>query len=469
MRQTMGAAPEWRLGVSIFVFAAACTETPAQPPLDAAPQPSTDALDASEDPPTRDVPGDDGASIRDVLPEGRPDVARDVVQDAAEDLGPPPIIDDECQPPVATITVPGPEHRSSMTFTGISWVSRVCGVETRSAEGHYTVRVTQRSVVSISAGRNPIGLRRNCNDRTSEFVCARESVGEGIRTLLEPGTYSLVVDNTFSGGTTADLRVWSAAPAANGACDAPADIPLGTTLTARNTTGAWVAHCRASYRPMLRYRVTVPPRRAALVTAERREAGAGRLTVQEARGCDPTATCGDRRAEAIEPARPFSIGFNNATDAPSTEEFVVYQTEGETSFSIGGEERAGGSHCRLSRPLTPGAAMTGQDVRTGGTGNFGWCLTALGPQLFYSLVVPPNRRAVVTATPTGTPWAPTIQLIESCSGTTCYSIRNGTPGMPTAATYEERVGIERTVLIGVAAPEGTTGGTFDLSAAIMAL
>ena len=52
--------------------------------------------------------------------------------------------------------------------------------------------------------------------------------------------------------------------------------------------------------------------------------------------------------------------------------------------------------------------------------------------------------------------------VPTCGGTTCYTIRNGTAGMPTVATYAERV-LQRTVIIGVAARDGMTGGTFDLS------
>lgn len=472
-----------------LLLAVACSDPPAQPSTDAAPKSSGDAADATDDaeamdvvnamdavdepPPASsdvadvarqaDAPGDDGARTPDVSADRPVDAPRDAVGD-----GLPPIIDDECQPPVATITVPGPEHSSTMTFLGISWVSRVCGQMTAGPEGHYTLQATARTVVSVAAGRHPAGIRRNCNDRSTEFACAQDSSSIPLRALLEPGTYSLVVDGTNAGANTVDLRVTSATPAPNGACEAPTEIPLGATLSDQNTAGAWVSHCWPIYYPTLRYRVTIPPRRAALVTVQRAAPGSGVLTLREAPGCSPTATCGPRYADTIGTTQPFTLGFNNDTDAPARQEVVVAQSSGDAIFSIGAQERSLGGHCTLRRPLAAGATMSGLDVRTGGTSNFGWCLAALGPQLFFETVVPLGQRLTVTATPTGSPWAPTVQLVPTCGGTTCYAIRSGTAGAPTVATYEARAA-ETRVIIGVAAPEGTTGGTFDLSATLTPL
>ena len=425
--------------------------------MDVVDEPPPAPLDAVEDARASDAAGDDGAT-RDLGADRAADAPRDAV--VGNDL--PPIIDDECQPPVATIPLPGPAHSSMMTFRGISWVSRVCGLMTSGPEGHYALNVTERTVVSVVAGRHPIGIRRNCNDRNTEFACRAETVGTPLRAVLEPGMYSLVVDGNGLGADTVDLRVSSAAPAPNGACDAPSVIPLGTTLSDQNTTRAWTSHCRTIDEPSLRYRVTIPPRRAVVVTAQRAERGAGELTMREVAGCGTSVACGDLGASVLETTQPLSLGFNNDTDAPAQQDVVAFVSDGDAVFSIGAQEHAPGSQCILSRPLTAGAPLSGLDVRTGGTSNPQWCLASLGPQLFFRVVVPLNRQLTVTVTPTGSPWAPTVQLVPTCGGTTCYTIRNGTAGMPTVATYAERV-LQRTVIIGVAARDGMTGGTFDLS------
>ncbi len=73
--------------------------------------------------------------------------------------------------------------------------------------------------------------------------------------------------------------------------------------------------------------------------------------------------------------------------------------------------------CTAARALTPGMTVMG-NTTTGGAAS-GACVTdQWGPQLFYTVTIPPGQRATVTATPTGTPaWRAVVRAQSNCGST----------------------------------------------------
>jgi hypothetical protein len=122
--------------------------------------------------------------------------------------------------------------------------------------------------------------------------------------------------------------------------------------------------------------------------------------------------------------------------------------------------------CTGALPLAAGAMVTGDVTRGGPPG--GGCLADWGPQLFYTLRVPPGQRAVVTATPTGTPaWSAVLRARASCTADSCLSNgRSPMPGMPAVERVDNRGTAPLDAVVSVASTTGLTGGPFSLGVAL---
>lgn len=117
--------------------------------------------------------------------------------------------------------------------------------------------------------------------------------------------------------------------------------------------------------------------------------------------------------------------------------------------------------------LNPGAPATGSTLGGGAAGTA--CETgSWGPQVHYTLRVPPGRRAVLTATPTGTtPWRAVVRARSGCTATACLAAATSpTPGTPAVARYENRGTTPVDLAVAVASTSGREGGTFTLGAAL---
>ncbi len=122
--------------------------------------------------------------------------------------------------------------------------------------------------------------------------------------------------------------------------------------------------------------------------------------------------------------------------------------------------------CSAGIPLTPGTPVTG-DTLTGGAASIECLNRSWGPQLFYTLTVPPGRRAVLTATPTGAAdWTPVLRARQFCAAPVCLA--NATApaaGSPAVMRFDNHYTNALPIVVTVSSATGVTGGTFSLDLA----
>jgi hypothetical protein len=114
--------------------------------------------------------------------------------------------------------------------------------------------------------------------------------------------------------------------------------------------------------------------------------------------------------------------------------------------------------------LTEGMPLLDQSTPDTGVGSMA-CRPSDAPQRFFALTIPPERRAVITATPTGSPaWRLVLRVLASCSATECLrDDESATPGGAVTLRVDnfETVALEKILTVsGLAAGEG---GSFDLA------
>lgn len=128
--------------------------------------------------------------------------------------------------------------------------------------------------------------------------------------------------------------------------------------------------------------------------------------------------------------------------------------------------------CSAATTLTPGTPITAQNSAQGGASSAACLTSATGGQLFYSLTIPANQRAAITATPTGTSptWRPTVRVLDTCTSTSCLASQSATAdGAASSVSFDNRTATARTVIVSVSAGSNTATGTFNLNATLTAL
>jgi hypothetical protein len=144
-------------------------------------------------------------------------------------------------------------------------------------------------------------------------------------------------------------------------------------------------------------------------------------------------------------------------------------TGGAYTLDLRSYTPAANAECAAGLALTAGAATMG-DTTTGGAASTACLGGAWGPQLFYTVRVPAGQRAVVTATPSGTPaWSAVVRARPSCAATACLSAATSPmAGGAAVARYDNRSASPVDLAVSVASTTGTTGGAFSLSVAFEA-
>jgi hypothetical protein len=118
--------------------------------------------------------------------------------------------------------------------------------------------------------------------------------------------------------------------------------------------------------------------------------------------------------------------------------FVVVDSDDPLNYSLSltAFTAAPNATCAGATPLPPTSPRNGEDISTGaGSGTVELCLQSRwSPRLYYSVTVPPNGTATVTATATSTTlgWWPLLQVLDGCPATTCTASSDGDGGVTNA-------------------------------------
>jgi hypothetical protein len=420
----------------------------------------------------------------DATVEAGADAAADARPDAVADSGIGPgcglTVDGTLAIPAAGMTTTVNTMLNAMG-TGGMVPNATCVTTTGGAERIFRLTITARTGVVLNATTMMSGtdltmaLRTNCASTVGEIACNDDTVGlnPSLRAVLDPGEYFVVVDelgdaaSATGGPVTVTLNTFTAA--ANGTCAMPETL-TGMSLMGNTNGGAVPAATCNSFNdgPQLFYSYTVPANTRVTFTATPTGMPAWAPYVRVVENCMTAATC--LATGSGSSGNPTNAVFDNRTAMART----VTVSVGSTDTANGGTFTLGAANTPLPMPAansdcsTP-ATLTGMAVM-GDTLAGGIPMTTCssfnnGAQLFYSLTIPANSLATITATPTGMPaWAPFIRVFNDCMGAaTCLATRTGTTGMPNTLLYENRNPMAQTVVVSVGSTTTTNGGAFSLT------
>ncbi len=460
---------------------------------------AADASDAMSDAPSKDVddaatdaPADVTADVTDAATDVSMDAVTDVAADTATDTATDSSADasdapaSSCATLRGTITLPSasPVMLSGTTVGGINSITSTrCQSTTTGPDAVYSLVITARTGVILSTDNEGtafdtnLSIRRNCTDAATELSCDDDSgIGTGrgassvLRAVLEPGTYSVIVDG-YSGTSGAyTLSATTFTPDANATCATARALTAGTPLTGQMITNPGApSFCSPGLTPggQIFYSATVPAMSSGTVRITRAmTTWSAALRVMA--DCDVT-TC---LTNTTSSASPATLSLLNTSASPRT--YIVsvapnYSDTTPTPFDIGLETTAllPGQTCDTAVALTAGVPLAAQSTM-GAPVSTAPCRTETGGQRFYTVAIPAGQRVRVTATPPMTgAVAPVLRAFDGCAATTCIdNTIGGTSSTPAVATLDlpNSGTAPRTVYVSVASPTLATPGSWDVAA-----
>ncbi|MBL8685292.1 MAG: hypothetical protein JNK05_39300 [Myxococcales bacterium] len=350
------------------------------------------------------------------------------------------------------------------------------------SERVYRLTLTARTGVVLRATATTSGtdltmvVRRNCASTVGELACNDDTDGTNpvIRTVLDPGEYFVVVDeygdaaSATGGPVTLTLQTYDIVP--NADCAMPETLTGMTRMGNTNTGATPMTTCNSfNNGSQLFYSLTIPANTRTRVTATPSGMPAWSPYVRVFSDCASAATC--LATASTSAGMPSTAVFDNRSAMART----VIVSVGSTTLTNGGAFSLAAANEALPTPAANGdcsapEVLTGM-TRMGNTNAGAVPMTSCssfnnGAQLFYSLTIPANSLATITATPTGMPaWAPYVRVIADCAtAATCLATGvTSTAGNPTTVLFENRMASARTVIVSVGSTTTTNGGTFSLT------
>ncbi|MFO0606414.1 MAG: hypothetical protein U0324_24800 [Polyangiales bacterium] len=390
---------------------------------------------------------------------------------------------DMCPASRATITLPGTPMNIMATTSGASQVaSTTCQSNAGGPEHVYTLTVTERTLATISTDNMGTGfdtvlsLRRTCNTASSEVLCSDDASGASVslssrlRGVLEPGTYSLIVDGYNTAMGTYVLSAIGAPPAANGACAGA--LALTTAgLTGQNLAGALTAPttCVTGGSGQLYYTVTVPATTQATVrVTPTGTSPTWTPVVRVLDSCDATSCAGNATGSA---GMPASITFANSGATSRT--YVVSVNANSAGVLSGTFDLAlttamilPGASCAMAIDVPAGMGRTGESTTGGGPAST-VCQTSAGAQRWYRVSIPAGQRLTTTVTPAAASGrSAVVRYLDACDATVCTASTAGVTNMPSALGVNNPRSSARTVYVSVSSDSAATPLSFDLATAV---
>lgn len=276
---------------------------------------------------------------------------------------------------------------------------------------------------------------------------------------MTPRAVLLSVSDEGGSGGTYNLTTTSTPIAANATCATPTVVTLGTPIVGEviSAGGAPVQVCLPGPRPSAvsrHYAVTVPAMTTVTFSAT-------------ASGFDPFISVVDSCADTMCGATGNVVG---------AVESVVLQNTGmmPRTFQVGVVDLAGTggtyavtttstpiSTCATATPLALGT-LAGQSILAGTAAPTACLPTSTGPTVYYSVAVPAGESRIVRVNSTGTPFNPSLRVLDSCTATMCLASRD-VAGSIEVLTFTNPGMAAQTFVVAVGSPAGTTAGTFTIS------
>jgi hypothetical protein len=303
-----------------------------------------------------------------------------------------------------------------------------CSVaETRGPQAVYLLEVPEQTGLSLivtAMGRFVVSIRRACDDPATEVACQNGEPASSIaslRTVLEPGTYWVVVDlvdeSTSGGDYTLSL-------ASNGACERAADIVenaagVGNAATvfgdlAGGEPSPLPLSCSNSGElgNTLHYRARLPAGDTLTARARRSDVGEP-LPVNVVDSCTSTQCL----ADGIGQARHSNVG-TMAIDV------IIKVGSGDQSGPLPFELQvaqlplAANAICTSPKAISAGAPIDG-DTSSGSTTPLP-CMDRSVGALYYSIVVPAGMSLSAEVTPTDT-FDARLVILDTCGSESCLA------------------------------------------------
>ncbi|MFO0628786.1 MAG: hypothetical protein U0325_24640, partial [Polyangiales bacterium] len=432
-------------------------------------QKSADVVDAAA-PMDVVTPGDGGMKTADAaMPPG--DAAAPT--DASADVPRSDAAVFTCPMGISEIVLPGTVMPIMGTTMGMSTLaSSSCQSNATGPEHFYTLRVTERTGVILSTEGmgttyDTIVTIRRC-DTGAEIACDDDggetpSTASLIRTVLEPGTYTVVVDgyNMAAGAYVLNARTY--ALAANATCSNAVTLAPGASLMNQDLAGAGApttACGRTADSGPLYYSVTVPANNSVTVSATPVMGQTWTATLRALDDCTTTMCA------AV--GTGGSVALGNTTTMPRTYRVAVARGSSIVpgAFNLTASmptPLAMNATCAAAATLAPGAMLTGQDLGAAAAATAVCGRTTDSAALYYSVTVPASSRVNLTVTPTapmGVTWTPSIRVLDACDATMCVQSRASTT--PTELVNTGTT--PRTFRVIVARSASTSPGAFTLAA-----
>lgn len=386
-------------------------------------------------------------------------LSREASVDVVEDVPLHPL----CTTPTGTLTLPTQVVTAMLGPTPAGFGARVSCSEWffNSNEAVYTLDVPTRTGVMFATNNGStqfdtaISVRRQCNAVSTEIACNDNAFGDGmgrsvLRTVLDPGRYSVVVDGRDNAAGIFLMEMTSFAPAPNATCGGAIAIPLATpvtgTLQGAGTNaapgGGTSDFCvtddsaRHGFRSgQVFYRVELPPltRIDLQVTPNATED----LHVRVYNDCAATSCA---RAVRTATSSSVRVALSNSERVAQTRIIAISGTSysATTPFTLFATSTPLPTNVRCDQAM---AVAPGTEVSVEGTldgSNAPRCAGYTGGKKFYSVTLP--ARTAVDA------WLPAdrnaslmvLHLLDGCPATTCTATARHGSG----DAYPERLTIE---------------------------
>jgi hypothetical protein len=255
-------------------------------------------------------------------------------------------------------------------------------------------------------------------------------------------------------------------------CAMATPLVRGVVLSGQSTIGGGPpsAQCRPSDAPQRFYSFMLPAHYRAEITVT--SATDTHLVARALARCDASACLAD--GETSGSMRSVTLVINSPGDEPLTKIVSVSTTSsGEIgTFSIvlalfPPPPPPASTTCNEAQTLVPGVPLRGQFVAPEGA-PFGVCPAQETPQHFYTLLIPPGQRGIVSASPDGgidSQINPVLRLLRDCGTEQCLD--QDWMAHPTgihvvlgsaAVSYDNRSSAPVTVVAAVSNPAPTARG-----------
>jgi hypothetical protein len=356
----------------------------------------------------------------------------------------------------------------------------------------YTIPANSRGTFVVTPTGMPASLRpfvRVFADCASAATCLTTATG-----AMQGSTTTAIYDNRSAMAQNVIVSVGSTEPGTagtftlngtiaplppvppNGTCAMPQTLTLPSMGVAGTTVGAverrlfsTCASSTTSGGQVVYYSVTVPSTRTL-----RFRVTPGSMTFNPAirvfNLCTST-TCTDTR-DAAGAGQPETLLYHNPSGSDQTLIIAVgSQTDlDQGPFTVDAEllpaTPPANTTCAMAQTLMAGTTATQVQAQATTISSASCLPTSDGPVLYYSVTVPPNTLATLTATPYSDRANAVLRVRPSCGDASCVASSNATgAGVAETVSWRNSTGAPVTYIVELGSSSNSSRGVFDLNLA----